>query len=286
MTRNAAIRPADGPDRPKSRPRGRGYLLALALAGVAACAQPAADPVAASRQEQPAMTAPTSVPPDATAPTDNPADAAAAAADRAAAYAESVTPPPKANPAPSTPLPLPQGPALSTQELRARVLKLIAGLKTARDTEAAHVAQVLGTPLGPDPKDAERQRVAGPLVDGVRYGVRVNALYSGTPGQHVEIRWVPAGWKGDPRKPENALSTCSFDFGPFSDEIAAMGYARSKSAPHLKEFWSFRKDVPANNITFYLVVTLYRALDGSDPKGRPCVMSVEIDADDAEVDHG
>ena len=166
------------------------------------------------------------------------------------------------------------------------MLKLIAGLKTARDTEAAHVAQVLGTPLGPDPKDAERQRVVGPLVDGVRYGVRVNALYSGTPGQHVEIRWVPAGWKGDPRKPENALSTCSFDFGPFSDEIAAMGYARSKSAPHLKEFWSFRKDVPANNITFYLVVTLYRALDGSDPKGRPCVMSVEIDADDAEVDHG
>lgn len=232
------------------------------------------------------MTAPSPEAFDSTATPERAADAAAAAADRAAEAASRTTSPAKTGRAPSSPVQLTQGPALASEELRARVLKLIESLKAARDTEPSHVAQVLGTPLGPDPEDAESRLVEGPLTGGGRYSVSVDTLYPGTPGQHVEIHWTPAGWKGDPRKPENALPTCSLDFQPLSDDIAALGYSRSKNAPHLKEAWSFRKDVPANNIAFYLVVTLYRAADAADPKGRPCVLSVEIDADDAEVGRG
>jgi hypothetical protein len=250
-----------------------------------ACAQPAADPAPATPKEKPAMTAPSPTAFDATATPEQAADAAAAAADRAAAAASSAAPPAKTSP-PSPPVQLTRGPALATEELRARVLKLIESLKTARDTEPPHIARILGTPMGPDPEDAESQLVEGQLTGGGRYSVSVDTLYPGTPGQHVEIRWTPAGWKGDPRKAENALTACTLDFPPLSDDIAALGYARSKSAPHLKEFWSFRKDVPANNITFYLVVKLYRAIDGADPKGRPCVLSITINADDAEVDRG
>jgi len=232
------------------------------------------------------MTAPSPEAFDSTAMPERAAAAAAAAADRAAELASRTTSPAKTGRAPSSPVQLTQGPALASEELRARVLKLIESLKAARYTEPSHVAQVLGTPLGPDPEDAESQLVEGPLTGGGRYSVSVDTLYPGTPGQHVEIHWTPAGWKGDPRKPENALPTCSLDFQPLSDDIAALGYSRSKNAAHLKEAWSFRKDVPANNIAFYLVVTLYRAVDAAEPKGRPCVLSVEIDADDAEVGRG
>lgn len=232
------------------------------------------------------MTAPSPAAFDSAATPEQAADAAATAADRAAEMASRTTSPANTGRAPSPPVQLTQGPALGSEELRARLLKLIESLKTARDTEPSHVAQVLGTPLGPDPEDAESQLVEGQLTGGGRYSVSVDTLYPGTPGRHVEIRWTPAGWKGDPRKPENALPTCSLHFPPLSDDIAALGYSRSKNAPHLKEAWSFRRDVPANNITFYLVVTLYRAIDAANPKGRPCVLSVEIDADDAEVGRG
>ncbi|ATE70772.1 hypothetical protein CNO08_04980 [Lysobacter capsici] len=258
----------------------------MALAGLTACAQPPATPAPEARKEKSAMTATPSASIDATATPEQAADAAAAAADRAAETASHAAPPAKTERVPSPPVQLTQSPALATEELRARVLKLIESLKAVRDTEPSHVAQALGVPLGPDPEDAESQLAEGQLTGGGRYSVSVDTLYPGTPGQHVEIHWTPAGWKGDPRKPENALPTCSLDFQPLSDDIAALGYSRSKNAPHLKEAWSFRKDVPANNITFYLVVTLYRAVDAANPKGRPCVLSVEIDADDAEVRHG
>lgn len=232
------------------------------------------------------MTAPSSDPADATTP-EQAADEAAAAADRAAVAAASAAPPPKPDRPSSAHLPMPQGPALANEELRARVLKLIGSLKTARDTESAHVAKVLGVPLGPDPEeDADRLAVEGPLTGGGRYGVTVGELYSGTPGKRVQIGWTPAGWKGDPRWPDNALATCSLDFAPLSDDIAALGYSRSRSASLRKERWGFRKDVPANHITFYVGVYLYRALDASDPKGRPCVLYITIDADDAEVNYG
>ncbi|QWP78136.1 hypothetical protein J5226_06995 [Lysobacter sp. K5869] len=232
------------------------------------------------------MTAPSSTPIDATTP-EQAADEAAAAADRAAAAAASAMPPPKPAPPSSARLPMPQGPALANEELRKRVLALIGSLTTARDTESAHVAKVLGVPLGPDPEDADSRAVQGQLTGGGRYAVRVSTLYSeGPPGKHVGIYWTPAGWKGDPRQRENAPAACSLDFAPLSDDIAALGYSRGKGPSGLKERWGFRKDVPANHITFYVVVNLYRALDGSDPKGRPCVFFITIDANDDEVDYG
>ncbi|MFK3650400.1 hypothetical protein ACI2IY_18485 [Lysobacter enzymogenes] len=276
-TRNDPARPAV---------TSRFWLLPFALAGLAACAQPSATAASEPPKEKSAMTAPPSVPVDATTTPEEAADAAAAASDRAAAAAASETPPPKAVPPASERLPMPQGPPLANEELRARVLKLIGSLKTARDTESAHVAKVLGLPLGPDPEDADGRAVEGRLSDGGRYGVSVYKLYSDGPGKRVEIGWTPPGWKGDPRSSENALTTCSLDFAPFSDDIAALGYSRGKTTSSRKERWGFRKDVPANHITFYVGVYLYRALDGSDPKGRPCVLYINIDADDAEVKYG
>lgn len=215
------------------------------------------------------------------------ADAAAAASDRAAVYAASVTPPPKVNPAPSTPLPMPQGPALTIEELRTRVLKLIGGLKVARDTEPAQVEPVLGVSLGPNPQEPESAIVEGRLSDGGRYYVMVDSIYPNVPGKQINVRFIHKDSRGgDPRKAENALTTCGLDFAPLNKDIAALGFSGSEGPRFLKESWGYRKDFPANNITFYLVVNLYRARDGSDPKGRPCVMSIEISADDAEVDRG
>ncbi|MBX9399933.1 hypothetical protein K4L06_01310 [Lysobacter sp. BMK333-48F3] len=232
------------------------------------------------------MTASTAAPLHVDATPQHGADTAAAAADRAAELATRAAQPANIAQASSPSSPLAQGPALATEQLRARMLTLIGNLKTARDTEPSQLAQVLGVVLGPDPEDAKSQLAVGPLTDGGRYSVTVDALHPGTPGRHVAIHWTPPGWKGDPRKPENALATCSLEFAPLNNDIAALGYSRSKSAPHLKESWSFRKDMPSNNIAFYLVVNLYRAIDSADPKGRPCVLSVEIDADHAESSHG
>lgn len=232
------------------------------------------------------MTASTAAPLHADAAPEQVADAAAATADRAAELAARAAQPASIAQPSSPPTASAQGAALATGELRARMLILIGSLTAARDTEPSHVAQVLGVPLGPDPEDTKSQLVEGTLTDGGRYSVTVDALYPDTPGRHVAIHWTPRGWKGDPRKPENAITTCSLDFAPLSDDIAALGYTRSKSPPHLKESWSFRKGVPSNNIAFYLTVSLYRTVDGADTKGRPCVLSVEIDADDAEASHG
>jgi len=181
---------------------------------------------------------------------------------------------------------MPQGPALANEELRKRVLALIGSLKTARDTESAHVAKVLGVPLGPDPEDADSRAVQGQLTGGGRYAVRLSRSYSEGPGQHVGIYWTPSGMKGDPRQSQNALTTCTLDFAPLSDDIAALGYLGKKRPSNPKERWGFRKDIPDNHITFYVGVNLYRATDKSDPKGRPCVLFITIDANDDEVDYG
>lgn len=210
------------------------------------------------------------------------ADAAAAASDRAAGPASGSAP----RIAAATALPLPQGPALETKELRTRVLKLIAGLRTVQDTETSAVAKILNVPFGPDPEDPRHQMVEGRLGSAGRYFITVGSAGRDTLGKEVEVRFIPEGWRGDPRLPENALPTCSLDFAPFDGDLAKLGYSGEQSPPYLKEFWSYRKDWPANNITFYLVVNLYRATGGDQAKGRPCVLSIEISADDAEVDHG
>lgn len=210
------------------------------------------------------------------------ADAAAAASDRAAGPASGSAPRIPA----ATALPLPQGPALETEELRTRVLKLIAGLRTVRDTETSAVAKVLNVPFGPDPEEPDLQVVRGRLGSAGRYYITVGSAGRDMPGKRIEIRFIPEGWRGDPRDAENALSTCGLDFAPLHEDIVKLGYWGAESPLYLREFWSYRKDWPANNITFYLVVNLYRAIGGDQHKGRPCVLYIEITADDAEVDHG
>lgn len=210
------------------------------------------------------------------------ADAAAAASDRAAGPATGSAPRISA----ATALPLPQGPALETKELRTRVLKLITGLRTVQDTETSAVAKVLNVPFGPDPEDPGHQVVQGRLGSAGRYYITVGSAGRDMPGQRIEVRFIPEGWRGDPRDAENALPTCSLDFAPLHDDIAKLGYAGAEGPSSPREFWAYRKDWPANNITFYLVVNLYRATGGDQPKGRPCVLYIEITADDAEVDHG
>ncbi|ROU04447.1 hypothetical protein D9T17_23825 [Lysobacter enzymogenes] len=254
-------------------------MLPLVLAGVAACAQPATDPVAASDQEQPAMTAPDSA---ASITPEQAADAAAAASDRAAGPATGSAP----RVPTATALPLPQGPALETEQLRTRVLKLIAGLRTVQDTETSAVAKILNVPFGQDPEDPGLQVVQGRLGSAGRYYITVGSAGRDMPGQEIEIRFIPEGWKGDPRIAENALPTCSLDFAPLNDDIAKLGYSGAEGPSYLKRFWAYRRDWPANNITFYLVVNLYRTSGGDESEGRACVLSIEISADNAEVDHG
>lgn len=282
VTHNAVVRPPDGltPVDPNRRGHRRLLALALALAALTACAQPPSDQTAASPKEKPAMTAPGSVSDPATP--EQAGDDAASASDRAAGRA-----PETASRVPATAArPLPQGPALETQDLRTRMLKLVEGLRTAQDTETSAVAKALGVPLGPDPEDPSHHVVEGRLGSGGRYFITVGSAGRDTLGKEVEVRFIPEGWKGDPRLPENALPTCSLDFAPLNDDLAKLGYWGEQSPPYLKEFWSYRKDWPANNITFYLIVNVYRATGGDQAKGRPCVLSIEISADDAEVDHG
>lgn len=294
MTRNAAVRSADRAVRPLTRTRGP--LLWLALAGLSACTQPSAA-APETPKDNSVMTATVPAPVDApvtrqkaddlAAAAERAADAAAAASDRAAAYAASVTPPPKVNPAPSTPLPMPQGPALTTEELRTRVLKLIGGLKVARDTEAAQVEPVLGVSLGPDPQEPESAIVEGRLSEAGRYYVMLDRADPTQPGRQINVHFIHKNGRGEPYKAENAMAICGLDFAALNKDIAALGYSGSQGRRfQKKEFWGYRKDFPANDITFYLFLKLYRVMDGSDPKGRLCVRSIEISADDAEVDRG
>lgn len=208
-------------------------------------------------------------------------DAAAAAADRAAGQA------PQAALA-TTPLPrvsVPNGPHLTPEELQARLLKLIEGLSAAAQTEGPQVAQALGILLAPDSEKPDRLIAEGELGQGGRYHVVVSSVYPNVPGRRVEVRFIPQGWHGDPRNPDSTLTTCSLAFEPLSEAMVKLGYSRARGPTHQRERWSFRKDFPQNKIAFYIKANLYRAQDGT-AEGRACVLSVQIDADSADLSHG
>lgn len=279
LIRKAAGRQRSGFQRFASSLNGSWCLLALF--GLTACVQPAADPAPTTPKENSAMTAANSNPAISTTP-EQAADVAAAAVDRAAGQPSALA----RLPGGRSPLPLPQGPKLEVTDLRARVLKLVGGLRTAQDTEAVTVAQILNLPFGPDPEDPNGQVVEGRLGNAGRYYATVTSAGHDMPGKEIEVRFIPEGWKGDPRIAENALSTCSLDFSAFNEDIAKLGYSGTEGPSYLKEFWSYRKDWPASNISFYLVVNIYRATTDDQPKGRPCVLSIEISADSTKVDRG
>lgn len=223
------------------------------------------------------MTAPG---PDVTPSTSEPGDAAAAAADRAAGQAPPAV---GANRAPQASLA--DGPAFTPEALQSRLLKLIEGLNTAAQTEGDQVAQALGTPLAADPGNPNRLIAEGEFGQGGRYHVMVTSIYPDVPGRRVEVRFIPPGWRGDPRNPESALTACSLAFEPLSEAMVKLGYSRTRGPTHQRERWSFRKDFPQNTIAFYIKANLYRAQDGS-AEGRPCILSVQIDADSADLSHG
>lgn len=280
VTRSSAIRYPNDLSPFRTRLRDRWCLVALVLTGLTACAQPTTNPVAAPPHEKPAMTAPGSDHARLTTPEQS-GDAAAAAADRAAGQA------PQAAPA-TTPLPrvsVSDGPHLTPEELQARLLKLVEGLSAAAQTEGPQVAEALGTPLAPDPEKPDRLLAEGELGQGGRYHVVVSSVYPNVPGRRVEIRFLPPGWRGDPRNPESALTTCSMAFEPLSEAMVKLGYSRTRGPTHQRERWSFRKDFPHNTIAFYIKANLYRAQDGT-AEGRACVLSVQIDADSADLSHG
>ncbi|WP_394540629.1 hypothetical protein PRJ39_08775 [Lysobacter enzymogenes] len=226
------------------------------------------------------MTAPGSDHAHPTAP-EQAGDAAAAAADRAAGQAPRAAP---ATPAPAR-VSIPDGPALTSDELQTRLLTLVAGLSTAVQTEGPQVAQALGTPLAADPRNPDRLIAEGELGQGGRYHVVVGSVYPDVPGRRVEVRFIPPGWRGDPRDPERAPTACGLAFQPLSDALVELGYSRTRGPTHQRERWSFRKDFPRNAIAFYIKANLYRAQDGT-AEGRACVLSVQIDADSADLSHG
>ncbi|MEH6416068.1 hypothetical protein [Pseudomonas sp. CGJS7] len=164
-------------------------------------------------------------------------------------------------------------------------MKLIKGLSTAAQTEGAQVARMLGTPLTAAAESPGRLIAEGDLGEGGRYHVVVSSVYPNVPGRRVEVRFIPPRWRGDPRNPESALTNCGLAFEPLSDALVKLGYSRTRGPTHQRERWSFRKDFPQNTIAFYIKANLYRAQDGT-AEGRPCVLSVQIDADSADLSHG
>lgn len=208
-------------------------------------------------------------------------DNAAAAADSAAGQMSQA--------APATTLPprvsVPDGPHLTPEELQARLLKLVEGLSEAAQTEGPQVAQALGILLAPAPEKPDRLIAEGELGQGGRYHVIVSSVYPNVPGRRIEVRFIPQGWHGDPRNPESALTTCGLAFEPLSEAMVKLGYSRTRGPTHQRERWSFRKDFPQNTIAFYIKANLYRAQDGT-AEGRSCVLSVQIDADSADLSHG
>ena len=135
-------------------------------------------------------------------------DEAAAAADRAAEANA------RANPTPPSQEPevveLQTGPALTADDLEARLVRLARAIRQPDDTEAAQVARVLDLPLRPS-NHSNITGVRGALGAGT-YEDEVLTLYRTSPGKHVSIRVEPTEGMGCPlrfQRLRNALAAAT-----------------------------------------------------------------------------
>lgn len=153
------------------------------------------------------------------------ADAAAAASDAAAEAAA------RANPTPPSQEPdvveLQPGPALTADDLEARLVRLARSIKQPGDTEPAQVARTLDLPLKPS-NHSDITGLQGAMGTG-RYQVEVMTLYPGSPGKHVSVRVEPR---------EGA--DCPLRFTRLRDALAsATQYKLSEGPRFLEPYYTF-----------------------------------------------
>lgn len=204
------------------------------------------------------------------------ADAAAAASDRAAQTAT-----PSAPRVPQNAPPLPQGPTLAAADVRSRLFKLITSLHAPASTQAAHVEQMMGVQLRPEPDWPKAVKAQGPTAEGGSYWVRV-VTQPNTPARDVEIGLFPPGVQN---VESTRAKTCSFELNELFAATDALGYRRSKGPSYQKEHWNFSKAAPDGTWVFYLTADLYRSDDGSEA-GRPCVVNLKIGAEQSGASNG
>jgi hypothetical protein len=236
----------------------------LALAGLSACAQ------SAPPEQRNAMTSSQRPEPDARAT--ELADAAAAASDRAAQAATTPSLPRAAQHAP----PLRQGPTLAAADVRTRLFKLITSLHAPASTQAAHVEDMMGMQLRPEPDWPKAVKAQGLTAEGGSYWVRV-VTQPNTPARDVEIGLFPPGVQN---VEGTRAKTCSFELDELFAATDALGFRRSKGPSYQKERWNFSKTAPDGKWVFYLTADLYRSDDGSEG-GHPCVVNLQIGAEES-----
>ncbi|MEI2453770.1 MULTISPECIES: hypothetical protein [Lysobacter] len=163
-------------------------------------------------------------------------------------------------------------PAVSVEQLRTKLLRLVSSLHAPLDTEAAHVGSVFNIDFVPELLAIREGDAVGELRDLGSYWVSVIGLYKGAPGKSVEVTFGPK------RVPGQRSTRCTFDFKPFADELAAMGYSMGKSGVRHLERWGFVRPSTSAGTSIYVGVHLYRVDDGSE-EGRACVSSVDVNVD-------
>lgn len=193
--------------------------------------------------------------------TDAAADAAAAASDAAAEAAA------RANPTPPSQEPevveLPPGPALTADDLEARLVRLASAIKQPADTEPAQVARTLGLPMKPS-NHSEITGIKGPLEAGA-YEVEVMTLYRAAPGKHVSIRVEPTKGPG-----------CPLRFNRLRDALtAATHYELSKGLRFLEPYQTFSSAIAPD-------LNIFIRLETDSHDAPECVKHVTFDLEKAD----
>lgn len=189
-------------------------------------------------------------------------DQAAAAAD-AAAEADA-----RANPTSTSHEPdvveLQSGPALTADDLEARLVRLARAIKQPIDTEPAQVARTLDLSLQPS-NHSNITGLKGALGSGI-YEVEVLTLYRAAPGKHVAVRVEPADG------PE-----CPLRFERLRDALAtATRYKLTQGPRFLDPSYTFSGTLDPD-LKIYIKLT-------TDSHDKPeCVSYVTFSLEEADV---
>ena len=217
--------------------------------------QPAAAPIAVEAEHQPLSAA----------------DEAAQAAERHADAVERAANGGK-EPGPIPPKPPAAGPILTLEMLQTRMMTLAIGVRSAQDTEATHVAKVVGVPLQPWKSDWFVER--GRLREGGGYSIEVGPLYRDAPGKFVTIGFGMDDWETDPRLGTSASASCMLRLEPLRDQLTKAGFVASQGAPWNKLFWIFSRDDGSNGIRTFVKLESYLEHPASV---HECVSGMTID---------
>ena len=186
------------------------------------------------------------------------ADAVAAQLDRIAEQSVSPSGP---TTAPVPPPPAAPGPELTAEAWRARILRLIDGLKTPLDTRPARVADALGLTLVD--RNGSHEAI-GALPGGGTYKVWVDALYRESPD-----KWTV----GLSQAVHEGPNVCLFELDSLRRHVQSLGYTgkegwRDRSGD---EHASYSRQAGDGTVIALLA-------DVISISGKSCVRSLRIDA--------